>query len=306
MAGTKGSENSEQPKVPTSADLATMSDEELEKLTSNPPIEGEAKEEPPENSDKGSETNLNEGEKKEDEGGEPSDNPEKGTDSTPENSDKVEKDPKKELARVKKELEHLRKLHGRASNELGELRKRLREKPTAEDYDQDPVAASEALQEHHKVKAEIDQKEREVQMREILLQNMELISNHAPDLQSNRDIIREIMAEVDQVEDSQVSQLMENIYLQNPWGVYHLNERAKLYKENKNLKKELEQLKAQLKEAPEKTAKQISKVSRMKSNVNASTATPLSGQTKPVASAHLASMSDEELENFLQSQQKGT
>ncbi len=295
---SKGSAKAEQPEELTSDKIANLSDEELTKALENPKPEDTLP--PSEEEDKGEEPKA-EDPKTEDEDEQPKDE-----DKQPEDEDEDEpKDPKKENAQLKKQLAHLQEAYGRQSNEVGQLRKALKKKPTADDFDENPVQAAEDLQKHNEQKKEIETKERSVEAQKIAIRNMQLIEQHAPDLADNKKAIRKIMAEVDDVDDGQIEKLFGNIYLHNPWGVYQLNERAKLYDENSKLKKELEDTKKKLKEAPTKTAQQISKASKMKSNVSASTGSSNPAADEPLNPSTIASLSDEELSNQLDKLQKG-
>lgn len=221
---------------------------------------------------------------------------------TPE-AEKVELkvDLESENAKLRKQLDHLRQVFGRQSNELGELRKTLKSRPTAEEYDQDPVKASEQLQEHREQLRQIAEKEQAQQLHATAIQNMEFIAQFAPDLNANAETIRHLLTEEDKLPESDIQRLFSEIYLQNPWGVYQLNQRARASAQIKALKAEVEKLK----KAPKEVADRIAGVSKIASNVKASTGNASSAPASGISDAELAAMDDEALKQHLENLRKG-
>lgn len=273
MDPKEGSAIAEQPEL-NEANLAEMSDEELAKA-----LEAPAKPVPVADTP---ETEV------------AADNAEEAKEEAPEKSEKAP-DLQVENARLKQQLDNLKQVFGRQSNELGELRAKLKAKPTAEDFDADPVKAAEQLQERTEQEREIRKKEQEQEVHAIAIRNMQFISEHVPDLNDNVKVIHAVMAEQDKLTEDDIQKFTGNIYLQNPWGVFQLNERAKLYAENKKLKAEIEELK----KAPGKVVSKIADISRSAANVGASTGHSGAAKADPIGDRELAEMSDEALAEYL-------
>lgn len=283
MKNVEGSTNVEQPKNINESALANMSDEELEKVLKAPatptPVSDSVVED----------TEVKKEDKAEEAPENPPEEPDKGLDLKAEN------------ARLSQQLDNLKKVFGRQSNELGELRAKLKAKPTAEDFDTDPVKAAEQLQERTEQEREIRKMETEQELQATAIRNMQFVNDHIPDLVQNIGAIEEVMEKLDKLPSSDIKTFKENIFLQNPWGVFQLNERAKLYARNKELEAEI----AKLKKAPKEVVNKIADISRTASNVSASTGQTNNAKTKPVVSDdELAKMSDEELTEYLKQRTK--
>lgn len=177
-----------------------------------------------------------------------------------------ETDLKQALESLKKQHEHLQSLYGRQSNELGKLRAELKPKPTQEDYEADPMKATEQMQEHKEQADQIKRLEQERNLTEVVTKNIRFAQQFSPDLEANAEAIRNLLVEQDKVAPTEANRLLGEIFLQNPWGVFQLNQRARMYKEMQSLKKQI----ADLKQAPEKVVKQIKNVSQAVPGVNAS------------------------------------
>lgn len=229
--------------------------------------------------------------------------PAPATEETPEKAEPVEVgkvDLVAENAKLQKQLENLQQVYGRQSNELGDLRAKLKAKPTPEDFDVDPIKASENLQEHQKQVESIKKLEQEQEMHATAMRNMQFITNHAPDLNANAPILKEVLVQVDKLGEGDVNKFFNEILLQNPWGVYQLNERAKLFSENRLLQAEVEKLK----KAPKETVSKIAEISKMKSNVSAGSGAS-SEPGKPPSPSQIAQLSDDEIKQRLKQFSKG-
>ena len=210
----------------------------------------------------------------------------------------------KENAKLKKQLDNLQQLYGRQSNELGEMRKKLPAEPTPEEFDADPVKAAKQLQERQKQEEKIQEMEQAEVVQATAIRNLQFISAHAPDIHANRDAMRELLLEADKVDEDDVNKFFSELFLQNPWGVYQLNERAKLLRRVKEL-----EAKAKGPTPPTpapKTAATPADINRAMSNVNASTGHSAAPETLGLTDDKaLAGLSDDELQTQLKKLTKG-
>lgn len=207
-------------------------------------------------------------------------------------------DTKQSVESLQKQLKNLQDLYGRQSNELGELRKQLKEKPTQEDFDADPVKATEQLQEHKEELAKIKKLEKEQAVQQQVMQNIQFAQQFSPDLEANAKTIFELVTEVDKATPQDANKLLSNVYLQDPWGVFQLNQRAKLHNENKQLRAEIEKIK----KTSKTTIDKIAGINSITPEVSAST-----GQASPKTPAmvnpnDLAKLSDQDLEAQIEAQ----
>lgn len=207
-----------------------------------------------------------------------------------------------ENAKLQKQLANLQQVYGRQTNELGELRKKLKAEPTPEDFDADPVKAAKTLQERQRQEEEISKLEQEEAVHATAIRNLQFMTAHAPDINANAPVLREVLTQVDKLGEGDVNKFFGEILLQNPWGVYQLNERAKLYAEVKKLKAELEKAK----KAPKEVTNRISDISKVTSNVSASTGASADPEKLGLSDDKvLAGLSDEELQEQLRKLNKG-
>lgn len=207
-----------------------------------------------------------------------------------------------ENEKLQKQLANLQLVYGRQTNELGELRKKLKAEPTPEDFDADPVKAAKTLQERQRQEEEIGKLEQQEAIHATAIRNLQFITAHAPDINANAPVLREVLTESDKLGEADVNKFFGEILLQNPWGVYQLNERAKLHAEVKKLKAELEKAK----KAPKEVTNRISDISKVASNVTAASG----GSSNPDKlglenTKVLAGLSDEELQEQLKKLSKG-
>lgn len=198
---------------------------------------------------------------------------------------------------LRKQHENLQHLYGRQSNELGRLRAQLKPKPTQEDFDSDPVKATEQMAEHQSQVKQIESVEQEQQLREVVMQNIQFAQQHAPDLEANAQAIYDLMVNEDKVAPTEANAFLGKIFLQNPWGVFQLNQRARAYREVQALKRQVEELK----KAPKKVIDNISKVNQSVPGISASTGHSASidigdGIIDP---DQLSKLSDKDLESAL-------
>ncbi len=198
---------------------------------------------------------------------------------------------------LRKQHEHLQQLYGRQSNELGRLREKLKPKPTQEDFDSDPVKATEQMAEHQSQVKHIESVEQEQQIREVVMQNIQFAQQHAPDLEANAQVIYDLMVNEDKVAPTEANAFLGKIFLQNPWGVFQLNQRARAYRQVQALQRQIEELK----QAPKKVINNISKVNQSIPGISASTGHSAlvdvgEGITDP---DQLAKLSDKDLETAL-------
>lgn len=198
---------------------------------------------------------------------------------------------------LKKQLANLQTLYGRQSNELGQLRAKLKAKPTQEQFDEDPVKATEELQEHNKTTEKIQQLEQEQKTVELVTQNMEYAKSYSPDLESNAQTIYNLLVSEDGISPTEAQQFMGQIYLANPLAVYHLNQRARAVKAVQTLKAEIEKLKAE----PKKVVQKIAEINKAVPSVTSSTgqSSVPTGVGVPFSDAELANMPTADLEAAL-------
>lgn len=214
------------------------------------------------------------------------------------NADKAEEtkvDLEAENGKLKKQLENLQAIFGRQSNELGELRKMLKDKPTAADFDADPVKAAEDLQARQEQEREIQKIEQDQAIKATAIRNMQFLTQYAPDLSANAELIREVLKKEDKLDDGDINKFTGEIFLQNPWGVYQLNQRAKLFKQIKELNAEIEKLK----QVPAATLNRIKQINQVASNITAAAGQAVQPVNSDIEPSALANLSDEELEAHL-------
>lgn len=201
-----------------------------------------------------------------------------------------------ENGKLKKQLENLQQIFGRQSNELGELRKNMLAKPTAADFDTDPVKAAEQLQERQEQEKEVRALENSQATQATAIRNMQFLNQYAPDLVSNAKLIREVLEKEDKLDEGDINKFSNEIFLQNPWGVYQLNQRVKQYAQINALKAEIENLK----KAPTETIARIKGINKVSSNVTAATGQAADATNSMSAnSIDLADMTDDELKAHL-------
>jgi len=269
-------------------DFSSLSDVELASMfdeANNPPTETPAL------AEEG-------GEKKPDTSEEPTKEPEtkEGEFIKEESKPDVKSDETEELKKsyeiLKKKHQNLESLYGRQTNELGKLRAALKKKPTQEDFDENPAKAAEDLADHKEKLKEIAEVEKDLAQKEFIMKNIEFASRYCPDLEANSKDIFDLVTSVDKVSHDDASRLMSNIFTLNPWGVYQLNERAKLLKKFKALEAE----NALLKKAQKETVTKISGVADSVPAVRASTGkTSAAKLASDLSSEDIDSLSDEEL-----------
>lgn len=220
-------------------------------------------------------------------------------------ADKVEEPIKVDLeaenGKLRKQLENLQTVFGRQSNELGEMRKLLKDKPTSADFDADPVKAAEDLQARSDQEREIQKIEQDQAVKATAIRNMQFLTTYAPDLSTNADLIREVLKKEDKLDDADINKFTGEIFLQNPWGVYQLNQRAKLFNQIKSLNVEIEKLK----QVPAATLNRIKQINQVASNITAAAGQAVQPINADIEPGALASMTDEEVEAHLKKLTKG-
>ncbi len=198
-------------------------------------------------------------------------------------------------AKLEKQLANLQQVYGRQSNELGELRAKLKElkKPTQEDYDADTPKALEEQKEYDRVSQRAQELEQEQVNLSIVERNIHFAKQFSPDLEANAPYIHKILTEQDGFTHQQANEFLGQIFVQNPLTVYQLNKRVKEVKEIQRLKAEINRLK----QAPEQMLSKISKAASNGSNVAGTVSTPAS---KPeLGFSDYSKLSDKELDNLI-------
>jgi uncharacterized small protein (DUF1192 family) len=198
-------------------------------------------------------------------------------------------------AKLEKQLANLQQVYGRQSNELGELRAKLKElkKPTQEDYDADTPKALEEQKEYDKVSQRAQELEQEQVNLSIVERNIHFAKQFSPDLEANAPHIYKILTEQDGFTHQQANEFLGQIFVQNPLTVYQLNKRVKEVKEIERLKAEINRLK----QAPEKMLNKISKAASNGSNVAGTVSTPAS--RPELGFSDYSKLSDKELDNLI-------
>ncbi len=266
--------------------LSTLSDEELENrlsdkedspATETVPADNEQTKEPEQTEQPKQPTNK-----------EPTEQPEQ-TDS-----DHV-KALEESKAKLEKQLANLQQVYGRQSNELGELRAKLKElkKPTQEDYDADTPKALEEQKEYDRVSQRAQELEQEQVNLSIVERNIHFAKQFSPDLEANAPYIHKILTEQDGFTHQQANEFLGQIFVQNPLTVYQLNKRVKEVKEIERLKAEINRLK----QAPEQMLNKISKAASNGSNVAGTVSTPAS--RPELGFSDYSKLSDKELDNLI-------
>jgi len=198
-------------------------------------------------------------------------------------------------AKLEKQLANLQQVYGRQSNELGELRAKLKElkKPTQEDYDADTPKALEEQKEYDRVSQRAQELEQEQVNLSIVERNIHFAKQFSPDLEANAPYIHKILTEQDGFTHQQANEFLGQIFVQNPLTVYQLNKRVKEVKEIERLKAEINRLK----QAPEKMLNKISKAASNGSNVAGTVSTPAS--RPELGFSDYSKLSDKELDNLI-------
>ena len=198
-------------------------------------------------------------------------------------------------AKLEKQLANLQQVYGRQSNELGELRGKLKElkKPTQEDYDADTPKALEEQKEYDKVSQRAQELEQEQVNLSIVERNIHFAKQFSPDLEANAPHIHKILTEQDGFTHQQANEFLGQIFVQNPLTVYQLNKRVKEVNEINRLKAEINRLK----QAPEKMLNKISKAASNGSNVAGTVSTPAS--RPELGFSDYSKLSDKELDNLI-------
>lgn len=198
-------------------------------------------------------------------------------------------------AKLEKQLANLQQVYGRQSNELGELRGKLKElkKPTQEDYDADTPKALEEQKEYDKVSQRAQELEQEQVNLSIVERNIHFAKQFSPDLEANAPHIHKILTEQDGFTHQQANEFLGQIFVQNPLTVYQLNKRVKEVNEIQRLKAEINRLK----QAPEKMLNKISKAASNGSNVAGTVSTPAS--RPELGFSDYSKLSDKELDNLI-------
>ena len=198
-------------------------------------------------------------------------------------------------AKLEKQLANLQQVYGRQSNELGELRAKLKElkKPTQEDYDADTPKALEEQKEYDRVSQRAQELEQEQVNLSIVERNIQFAKQFSPDLEANAPYIHKILTEQDGFTHQQANEFLGQIFVQNPLTVYQLNKRVKEVKEIQRLKAEINRLK----QAPEQMLNKISKAASNGSNVAGTVSTPAS--RPELGFSDYSKLSDKELDNLI-------
>ena len=198
-------------------------------------------------------------------------------------------------AKLEKQLANLQQVYGRQSNELGELRAKLKElkKPTQEDYDADTPKALEEQKEYDRVSQRAQELEQEQVNLSIVERNIQFAKQFSPDFEANAPYIHKILTEQDGFTHQQANEFLGQIFVQNPLTVYQLNKRVKEVKEIQRLKAEINRLK----QAPEQMLNKISKAASNGSNVAGTVSTPAS--RPELGFSDYSKLSDKELDNLI-------
>lgn len=218
-----------------------------------------------------------------------------------ESVDQSEEELKKAHEALKKEHENLQMLYGRLTNEVGELRKLVPDKPTQNDFDDDSVKATEQLQERNNKLNQIQAKEREAQILAMRQSNLAFHTEHTPDLKANLEGIRQVLIKEDGIDSDSVNRFIGNILDMNPFAINQLNKRYKQQIEINKLKKQIEELKT----SSGKAVKKMVAINNQAPSVTSGTGESQNSDdgviTDPVL---IASMSQKDLESQLVSSLK--
>jgi hypothetical protein len=190
---------------------------------------------------------------------------------------------------LQKNLEGLKKVVDRQGNELGKARKALIEKPKAEEFIDDPVAATEKLMEHKKQTEE----QANEQVQEYLRHAKATVQKHVPEFDSSINDIAEIMKN-DGADEETLESFKKNPLVFTPAVLVNLAHRAKLVKEITKLKEEV----ASLKKTPSDIVSKINKATNASPVVTAKAGgSPKKATTN---AKDIYKMSDEQLNALLE------
>lgn len=212
-------------------------------------------------------------------------------------------DYKKSFEALQKSHENLQQAYGRMSNEVGQLRKMVPEKPTQADFDNDSVAATEQLNQHNSMNREIQEKEIQAAQLQKVANNLEFHKQYTPDLHANAEGIRKMLIERENLTPEQASNYMGNIMHMDPAGVYNLNQRYKAELKLRTLEAQI----AELKKAPSEAVSRMTKINQQTPVVTGSTGESSDPSIGIISDPTvLAELSDEELrKQFFNAQKTG-
>lgn len=177
------------------------------------------------------------------------------------------------LAKLEKRLADKDRYIEERNAEIGRLRKQVAEpqkklhEVSADTFFEDPIANVEKITENQRIKLEQEQQRREEQMREMLEHRRTVTKQIAPDYEQNIDLVVEVLKQ-DGFDDDGIKAFRSNPFAYEPPLLHNLNLRAKLAKENADLRAEI----ARLKGGPKKILDNIETISRQRPKVTGNSA----------------------------------
>jgi hypothetical protein len=177
------------------------------------------------------------------------------------------------LAKLEKRLVDKDRFIEERNAEIGRLRKQVTEPPkklhdvNADTFFEDPIANVEKITENQRIKLEQEQQRREEQMREMITHRRSITQQIAPDYEQNLDLVAEVLKQ-DGFDEDGIKAFRSNPFAYEPPLLHNLNLRAKLAKENADLKAEINRLKG----GPKKILDKVETMSRQRPRVTGNSA----------------------------------
>jgi len=275
-------------------EVATMKDEELEKLISSPANNGHESAQNQEPSQEEPATAETEQQS------------ENAVPEKPSQENQVLEELKARLAQQEEEIVNLRKLNGSLSNKLGLLRKELEEKKspekelTDESFMESPVESVKKLLASTKRKEEMEQQEQTEKVQEYINTSYNLLNKTlGKGWEASLAKIAQLAIDEGEASVEEATNFLRNPLLTTPPGVIiSYAKRLRMKEEMEKLRKEIEDLRKK----PEDLLEKINSHQRQKSIAGNGKSYPAA--TGKITLDNLVQVSDEELEKFLKANQK--
>jgi len=208
------------------------------------------------------------------------------------------------LAKLEKRLTDKDRYIEERNAEIGRLRKQISEEPkklhevTADSFFEDPVANVEKITENQRIKLEQEQQRRQEQTRELIEKHRSIVRQIAPDYEQNVDSVAEVLKQ-DGFDEDGIRAFKSNPFAYEPPLLHNLNIRAKLTKENAELKAEI----ARLKGGSKKILDKVETISRQKPKVTGSSSSASHGgggiDVETLDERAISKLTDEQLKALL-------
>lgn len=213
---------------------------------------------------------------------------------------------RKELEALRNEHVNLRSAFGRQANELGIARQQLARtakpdeanKPTAEEFMEDPAKATEKLIEA-KEQAKLDQMR---QAHEQLMQVHTTVTSAIPTFTDDLPEVVKMLADQDKADPEDLNRFKQNPYVMGPATLYHMTKRVHAARELAKANAELTKLKTELEQArkaPGKIAAKINAGTRAAATPTKAPPATLNPGLSGLSTKDISAMSIDQLEAAL-------